>query len=89
VRRRDLGPDVYEAVGVSARNDALVRAAGLAAALLEELRALQQEAALEQALADAGQDGAWFAMKARLQSIEGDIDEIGSLVAGELEGGPA
>ena len=76
----------------SDENDALVRAGCLAVRLQEELRVMQQEADLEQAFADAGQDGAWFTMKARLQSIEGDVHEIAVALAAaidELEGGPA
>ena len=48
---------------------------------IDSLRALQTVAGLEEALADAGQQEAWFAMKATLQSIEGLVDEIGGILA--------
>ena len=45
--------------------------------LRDLLTMLRSDAALEEAFAAADQQGAWFAMKASLQSAEGLLDAIG------------
>jgi hypothetical protein len=50
-------------------------ALGLLAEAIYDVRAIGQDAGLEQVF--SGDSGAWFAFRARLQSIEAVLDEVG------------